>query len=190
MMAHPDAKDAHVQERKLRGNRRRWPAVALIALSLAGCGYRLAGSGGGFLPEHIKILVVVPFENRTTRPEIEQRVTEEVARQFSKRGRYQVVTDRTIADATLEGAVTAYRTVPVEFGEDSLATRVEAAVTLQATLRELASDKVLWSQDGLVYREQCDVKSSEDISDREILALDEIARGAAGALVSSILEGF
>ena len=92
--------------------------------------------------------------------------------------------------ATLEGAVTAYRTVPAEFGEDALATRVEAAVTLQATLRELASDKVLWSQDGLVYREQFDVKSSEDISDREILALDEIARGAAGALVSSILEGF
>ncbi len=179
-----------MQERRLRRNRCRSLARALIALSLAGCGYRLLGSGRGFLPEHIKVLVIVPFENRTTRPEIEQRVTEEVARQFSKRGRYQVVTDRTIADATLEGAVTAYRTVPVEFGEDALATRVEAAVTLQATLRDLASDSVLWSQDGLVFREQYDVKSSEDISDREILALDEIARGAAGALVNSILEGF
>ena len=189
-MAHPAAKEAHVQERKLRRNRRRSLAVALVALSFAGCGYRLAGSGGGFLPEHIKIIVVVPFENRTTRPEIEQRVTEEVARQFSKRGRYQVVTDRTIADAILEGAVTSYRTVPVEFGDDSLATRVEAAVTLQATLRELASDSVLWSQEGMVFRGQYDVKSSEDISDREILALDEIAREAAGALVNSILEGF
>ena len=177
-----------MQDRRLRRNRRRSLAVALIALSLPGCGYRLAG--GGSLPEHIKVLVIVPFENRTTRPEIEQRVTEELARQFSKRGRYQVVTDRTNADAMLEGAVTHYRTVPVEFGEDALATRVEAAVTLQATLRDLASDSVLWSQDGLVFREQYDVKSSEDISDREILALDEIARGAAGALVSSILEGF
>ncbi len=177
-----------MQQRKLRRNRRRSLAVALIALSLAGCGYRLAG--GGSLPEHIKILVIVPFENRTTRPEIEQRVTEEVARQFSKRGRYRIVTDRTSADAILDGAITDYRTIPVEFGDDALATRVEAAVTLQATLRDLTTDSVLWSQDGLVFREQYDVKSSEDISDREILALDEIARGVAGALVSSILEGF
>jgi TolB-like protein len=179
-----------VQGKRLRRSWRRLLAVALFALSFAGCGYRLAGQGSGALPEHIKVLVIVPFENRTTRPEIEQRVTEEIARQFSKRGRYEVVTNRTIADAMLDGAITNYRTVPVEFGPDSLATRVEAAVTLQATLRDLASDTVLWSQDGLVFREQYDVKSSEDVSDREILALDEIARGAAGALVNSILEGF
>jgi len=187
-MAPTDEKDAHVQEKRARRDRYRWLAVALIGLSLAGCGYRLAG--GGSLPEHIKILVIVPFENRTARPEIEQRVTEELARQFSKRGRYEVVTDRTNADAMLEGAVTHYRTTPVEFGDESLATRVEAAVTLQATLRDLASDTVLWSQTGLVFREQYDVKSREDVSDREILALDEIARGAAAALVNSILEGF
>ena len=63
-------------------------------------------------------------------------------------------------------------------------------VTLEATLRDLSSDTVLWSQSGLIFREQYDVKSAEDISDQEIVALDEIARGAAGALVTSILEGF
>ena len=177
---------------RLRGNRCRNTAVALcivIALSLAGCGYRLAGQGSS-LPEHIKIIVIVPFENRTTRPEIEQRVTEELALQFSKRGRYQVVADRARADAMLEGAISSYRTLPVEFGDDALATRVEAIVTLEATLRDLSSDTVLWSQSGLIFREQYDVKSAEDISDQEIVALDEIARGAAGALVTSILEGF
>ena len=177
---------------RLRGNRCRNTAVALcivIALSLAGCGYRLAGQGSS-LPEHIKIIVIVPFENRTTRPEIEQRVTEELALQFSKRGRYQVVKDRARADAMLEGAISSYRTLPVEFGDDALATRVEAIVTLEATLRDLSSDTVLWSQSGLIFREQYDVKSAEDISDQEIVAMDEIARGAAGALVTSILEGF
>ena len=177
---------------RLRGNRCRNTAVALcivIALSLAGCGYRLAGQGSS-LPEHIKIIVIVPFENRTTRPEIEQRVTEELALQFSKRGRYQVVKNRARADAMLEGAILSYRTLPVEFGDDALATRVEAIVTLEATLRDLSSDTVLWSQSGLIFREQYDVKSAEDISDQEIVALDEIARGAAGALVTSILEGF
>jgi hypothetical protein len=101
-----------------------------------------------------------------------------------------VVTDRTLADAMLEGAITSYRTAPVEFGDESLATRVEAVVTIQATMRELATDDLLWSQDGLIFREQFDVKSTEDFVDEESIALDRIARGAAGALVTAMLEGF
>jgi hypothetical protein len=166
--------------------------AALAALVPAGCGYRLAG-GNTFLPPHIQVIVVLPFENRTTRPEIEQRVTEEVARELSKRGRYKLVTDRATADAVLEGAVTSYRTQAVEFGADARASRIEAVVTLQATLRERASDAVLWSQDGLVFREQFDVEATGQESvflEEESVALDEIARGAAGLLVTSILEGF
>lgn len=166
-------------------------AILGVAVLSSGCGYRLAGTGGtDVFPEHIKVLVVSPFENRTTRPEIEQRVTEAVARELSKRGRYEVVTDRTLADAMLEGAVTSYRTSPVEFGAESLATRVEAVVTIQATMRELATDDLLWSQDGLVFRGQFDVESTEDFFDEESLALDEIARGVAGALVTAMFEGF
>jgi hypothetical protein len=133
---------------------------------------------------------VQPFVNRTQRPEIEQRVTEEVASEFSKRGRYRVVTDVSGADAVLEGAITAYRTFPVQFGDDARATRVEAVVTLQATLRERATDAVLWSQSGLTFREQYDVSEATVFLDVESVALDEIARGAAGALVTAMLEGF
>jgi len=101
--------------------------VGLALLVAASCGYRLTGTGGSSpIPEHITRVVVMPFENRTKRPEIEQRVTEEVALELSKRGRYQVVSDRASAEAMLEGAVTSYRTSPVEFGADSRATRVEA----------------------------------------------------------------
>lgn len=174
--------------------RRRSTVVLLLAAILAGaggCGYRLAGTGGGSAFPQVRVIVVVPFENRTRRPEIEQRVTEAIARELSKRGKYEVVTDRAKADAMLDGAVTGYRTTPVEFGSTSLATRVEALVTLQATLRELATDKVLWSQSGLVFREQFDVDESEgEFFDEESVALDGIARGAAGALVTSMLEGF
>jgi TolB-like protein len=166
--------------------------MLLFAALLSGCGYRLVGTGASHsvIPDRVKVLVVLPFENRTTRPEIEQRVTEEVARELSKRGRYEVVTDRTLADAMLDGAITSYRTAPVEFGEESRASRVEAVVTIQATLRELATDDVLWSQEGLVFREQFDVKSTEDFFDEESIALDQIARGAAGALVTAMIEGF
>jgi hypothetical protein len=165
-------------------------ALALALAAGAGCGYRLVGAGGGFLPETVREIGVSPFENRTTRPEIEQRVTEEVVRELARRGRYRVVTDRARADAWLEGAITSYRTLPVQFGTTGRASRVEAVVTLRATLREVASDAVLWSQDGLVFREQFDVPETGEYFDQESIALDDIARGAAGALITSILEGF
>lgn len=160
--------------------------VVLGALALPGCGYRLAG-GNTFLPERIKAILVMPFENRTNRPEIDQRVTEAVARELSKRGGYKVVADRSEADAVLGGAVTEYRLNPVQFNQEGRATRMEAVVTLQSSLRDRANDEVLWSQTGLVFREQYDVQEE---AKQEQLALDDIASGAAGALVTSMFEGF
>ena len=165
-----------------------WLAVLALA-GAASCGYRL--SGASTLPEHVRAIVVMPFENRTNRPEIEQRVTEELADQLTRRGRYSVVTDRESADAVLEGAITTYRTTPVQFTSEGRANRVEVIVTIQATLRERVDDTVLWSQAGLIFKEQYDVSTdTAEFFDQESVAQDEIARGAAGAVVTSILEGF
>ncbi len=165
-------------------------AVAALALAVAaaapGCGYRLAG-GNTFLPEGIRAILVRPFDNRTQRPEIDQRVTEAVARELSRRGGYRLAAREEEADAVLEGVVTDYRSNPVQFGAEGRATRMEAVVVLQATLRDRASGGVLWSQTGLVFREQYDVREEALL---EAIALDDIARGAAGALVTSMFEGF
>jgi len=156
---------------------------------LAGCGYALVGKGS-VLPDNIQSVAINAFENRTTRPEIEQRVTEEVAREFSQRGRYRIVSDPQKADAVLDGAIQSLATRPVQFSSAGRATRLETVVTLQATLRETATDEILWSQSRLMFREQYDVQEVGEFFDEETLALDDIARGAAGTLVSSILEGF
>ena len=63
-------------------------------------------------------------------------------------------------------------------------------MSIQASLREVASDEILWSQSGLIFREQFDVPETGEFFDQETLALDEIARGAAGVVVTSIFEGF
>jgi TolB-like protein len=177
-----------------------WIALLAAAGPMFGCGYKLAGANT-FLPERIRAIGVAPFENRTRRPEIDQRLTEQVAREFSKRGEYSVVTDTEEADAWLEGAVADFRTQPVQFNEQGRATRLETVVRIEATLRDLGTGEILWNQSSLVFREQYDVSeqetelspggtADEPFFDRETLALDQIARGAAGALVTSILEGF
>jgi TolB-like protein len=169
--------------------------LALLPLTVAligavSCGYRLVGQGS-VLPETIRVIALIPFDNRTARPEIEQRITEEIARELAKRGKYRVVPERSGAQALLEGAVTGLRTNPVQFNPEGRATRVETVVTIQATLRDLSNDEILWNQSGLIFREQYDVPETEaGFFDEETLALEEIARGAAGAVVTSILEGF
>lgn len=163
--------------------------VLTLLLVTASCGYALVGKGS-VLPDHIQSVAINAFDNRTTRPEIEQRVTEEVAREFSQRGRYRIVSDPQNADAVLDGAIQSWSTRPVQFSSAGRATRVETVVTLQATLRETATDEILWSQSRLMFRVQYDVQEEGEFFDEETLALDDIAKGAAGTLVSSILEGF
>ena len=174
--------------------RRVWTALLLALLTtLPGCGYALVGHGTSGVPEtlrDVRTIAVLPFDNRTQRPEIDQFVTEEVAREFAKRRAYRIVTDSSGADAVLEGIVTMYRFTPVQFNDEGRYTRVESIVTLQATIRDAETDRVLWSQAGLVFRDQWDVPESGQFFDEETLALERIARGAAGVLVSSLVEGF
>jgi TolB-like protein len=172
---------------------RRAASCAVLAALLAGsagCGYRLAGTGT-FLPKSIKVIAVAPFENRTGRPEIEVRTTEAVARELSRHGGYTIVTDKSKADAYLEGAVTDFHTTPVQFSAEGRATRLETAVVLRASLRDLASGEILWSQANLLFRDQYDVQQQEvNYFDLETTALDALALGAAKTLVNSITEGF
>ena len=55
---------------------------------------------------------------------------------------------------------------------------------------ETATDRILWSQGRLLFREQYEVADDRDLFAEETLALDDIARGAAQTLVASIVEGF
>ena len=101
------------------------------------------------------------------------------------------MTNREGADGILEGAIIGFRTNPVQFNPEGRASRVETVVSIQATLRDLSTDEVLWSQSGLLFRSQWDVPATEaGFFDQETVALEDIARGAAQTLVNSIFEGF
>jgi TolB-like protein len=164
--------------------------VAVCSMALSGCGYKLAGTGT-FLPKSIRLIAVAPFENRTGRPEIEVRTTEAVARELSRHGGFKIVTDKATADAYLEGTVTEFHTTPVEFSSEGRATRLETTVVLRASLRDLKSGELLWSQANLLFRDQYPVQQQEvDYFDLETTALDALAQGAARTLVDSITEGF
>ena len=93
----------------------------------------------------------------------------------------------------LSGAIASYETNAVQFTTAGRATRVEAVVRIQATLRDAhIEDEVLWSQSGLVFREQFDVPDSGgeffDRGDRRAGRDRPVAPRTL--LINSILEGF
>lgn len=173
------------------GVRRLLPiAVLLASTALPSCGYHLSGSGPGSIPESVRVIAVMPFENRTNRPEIEQRVTEQVSLQLSNRRRYVVDADPETADAVMRGVILSYNTNAVQFSAEGRTSRVEAVVAVQASIRLTETDEIIWSQSGLMFREQFDVPDAGPFFDEEVLAIEDIAQGVAGVVITSIFEGF
>lgn len=170
-------------------------ALVLAAVAAApGCfGYHLAGRAttSSFIPDAVRTIAIPVFSNATERPQVELRVSEALISEFVQRGRYRAVPDARGADAILEGAIESFRLDPVRFSSTGRADRYEVTVTARIRLVQASPEKVLWAQNHFVFREQYDVAESPTaLTDREIVAIEEIARGFARSVVTSLLEGF
>ena len=88
------------------------------------------------------------------------------------------------ADAYLEGAVTDFRTTPVQFNAEGRATRLETAVVAaRLACGTSKSGETLWSQANLLFRDQYDVQQAQaDYFDLETTCSWTLARGAARTL--------
>lgn len=174
----------------------RWATVktvvsALAALAmLSSCGYGLVGTGN-ILDPSIHTLYVPTFVNRTTRVELEQRVTQSVADEFVSRGRLRLVNDPKSADIILRGSMDTFSLAPVGF-EQGRATQYQISITANIELLDhRKDDKVLWKNDQYRFVENYQVNlQTTDTFDQETRAITEIAQRFAQSLVANLLEGF
>lgn len=174
-----------------RGGASRLLSGLLLALALPwGCGYHLAGKGST-LPPHVQRVSVPLFENRTTQPEIAQRLTEQVTNELIGRGVEIESGAADAADAILQGVVNTYTSVPVGIGTDGRATRYEIVIQVAAELRDLRDESLIWKDEHFLFRRQYAVDPNEATSiDRAIVAIEEVSRDLARSMVAAILEGF
>ena len=164
--------------------------VAILGAA-PGCGYRLAGLGAG-LPGHVEIVAVLPFENESAFPELEDLLTEELLSGFNRRGDYTVQEDEVGAHAVMEGVI-----LRVEFAPAQLdPTSGQAATYLlivEATVRlmDVVNDEPIFESDEFILRDEFAISEDPDASlDREGLAFQRIASAFADSLLVAILEGF
>jgi outer membrane lipopolysaccharide assembly protein LptE/RlpB len=164
----------------------------LVALLLAGCGYALVGNANNLLPPTVHTISVPAFVNKTTRVELEQRVTQAVADEFVSRGRLRLVSAPKDADVILRGSIDSFGIIPVAFNQQGRATQYQISITANIELLDhRADDKVMWKNDQYRFTENYQVNvESTDAFDQETRAIREIAVRFAESLVTNLLEGF
>jgi outer membrane lipopolysaccharide assembly protein LptE/RlpB len=167
--------------------------LALLALMLlTGCGYALVGHSNNFLGPNYRTIMVPAFVNRTTRVELEQRVTQAVAEEFVSRGRLRLVSVPAEADLIMRGSIDSFGIFPIATNAQGRATQYQVSVTAKIELVDhKADDKVLWKNDQYRFTENYQITlESTDAFDQETRAIQEIAVRFAETLVTNLLEGF
>lgn len=174
---------------------RRLAPLVLVLLATSSCGYALAGRGS-FLPDYIRIVGVPAFENKTSMFDIDRVLTESVRTEFAGRGRYTVQPDANNVDAILTGIITSVTPEATSFTSGSQASRVAIVVIASFEFRDLRTNKVLWSNTALRFREEYDTATTATGGDAAAFfgqnrnALQRLAQNFSRSVVTSILEAF
>lgn len=177
------------------GSRRRTQASRLalmvLALSVAGCGYHVAGRAAN-LPSEWKTIAVPAFKNDTTRYRIEQRFTESVIRQFLQRTKYKIVQDTADADAVLHGEVLTIETNPMIFNATTgQVTMMLVTVHTKVLLVDNKTQKEVYKNDDMVFRDEYQISTdAREFFEEQDPALERMARDFAAQLVSNVVESF
>lgn len=168
--------------------------LALVVVLQAGCGYSLAGRGS-FLPAYIQRIGVPLFLNNTAVFDLDRQITDKVRSEFIGRGKYTIVPDSTGVDGLLTGTITAVTLTPVAFNTSQQATRYALTLTAQVDFKDMRTNKILWSNPSMAYREEFALNPTNALDPTSFLGQDVNARERmanefARALVSAILEAF
>ena len=153
---------------------------------LSGCGYRLAnknlGGGDG------RTIAVPTFTNKTTTYRIEQRVTEALRQELTRRTRFKVTPDVS-GDLLMTGEVLNYGAVPVIFNQQGRGSAYTMVVDLNVRLTDTKTGQVVFQNDRWTFREVFELsQSSAEFVPEDTPALDRLARRFASSLVASVMH--
>ncbi|MEW5900606.1 MAG: LptE family protein [Acidobacteriota bacterium] len=165
--------------------------IALVAACIffIHCGYYLRGTGSS-LPASIKTVSVPMFKNLTTRFDLDVKLTRGVIDELVSRGKVEVKSETAGADALLVGEITAFNVNPVAFSSQNTADRYTITVVAKIVLRDLANQRILFSNPSYVYQEEYEVPQGTNYETWESQAIEKVAEKFARSLVSTLLEGF
>ena len=166
-----------------------WVLALLAALS--SCGYHVGGQAD-LVPKTVKTIAIPAFSNATIRYKLTDQVPEALAREFISRTKYRVVSSADTADAVLRGSILNYNSFPTILDPATgRASGVELRVTMQVTLTERVTGKVIFSRPAMEIRERYQIATDPALYYEESEdALKRASREVARAVVTDLLNDF
>ncbi|MGD8370431.1 MAG: LPS assembly lipoprotein LptE [Syntrophobacterales bacterium] len=162
---------------------------SVLILSVAGCGYHFAGTGGQ-APGNINSIAVDNLQNRTAEAGLETIFTNAIINEFIRWKRLEVKS-RKEADAVLGGSVARISTSVSSrrAAKTTLTTRV--TVTLSLTLTDIDTEEILWQNRSLSYYEEY-VETGDALTTNRLQreAIQRIAVWLAEKIHQDIFEEF
>jgi len=113
-------------------------------LSLSACGYHFASSGDA-LPQGAQTIYVSRFGNATRVTGINDELMRYIKDEIAMHRRLKVVDSPDAADLQLSGEVRLFTQAPISFNPAYEPTTYRNSVTVSAMLRDLHTDKTIWS---------------------------------------------
>lgn len=160
---------------------------ALVAVLLTGCaGYRLGPVNGAVAGE--KSIEVLPFNNQTLQPRLNDAVTEAVRERVQSDATYRLATTSGTGDLVMSGTLLQYSHAAMGYLNRSFVTpqNYRVGVTVRVTVRERASGMVLFSRD---VKGHTLVNVGLDFASSERQAMPLLAADLAENVVKELAEG-
>ena len=161
------------------GVRKPRPLDLLLLPLLAGCWWY--GFAGGGLPDHVRTVAIIPFENLTTSPDLQIELTQELAEGVERWLHLRPAPEER-ADAVIRGILRRYETdIPMALTADRQAApsgRRRLELALDIAIVDQTTGRTLWERNGLVVTGEYD--EGEEAEGR---------RQAIEDIVTSLVEG-
>lgn len=159
---------------------RRSGVLNVILLTLAGCiPYGFAGGG---LPSHIRTVAVIPFENLTSVPEVQQELATALRSQLRDRLGLREAAE-TRASALVRGTIQRYEAdIPIGYSasnKSQTSARRQLQITVDIEMIDQITGKPLWQRKGLLvdgqYEERGEAAGRKQAIERVV---NEVIQGA------------
>ncbi|PLX90729.1 MAG: hypothetical protein C0619_08775 [Desulfuromonas sp.] len=163
--------------------------LALLLLLCCGCGYQVPGQGDA-LPGDVQVLYLPLFVNETTKPRLENALTDAVAEALGRLPGVRISADKDTSDAVLEGRVLSYATSAIAYDQADKIREYQSRLSTEVKLRRVEDGRLLWQ--GRLERKEPFLANIDKTAqnDLEELAIAEINRRMADDLLFRLLADF
>jgi len=162
-----------------------------IALSfcLVSCGYHFPGQGGT-LPGGVEKIYIPLFVNKTSQPQLENKLTSQVSAVFSRNSNISQVENIDFAEAVLDGTIRSYKSTALSYDSKDNIGEYRATMTVDVVLRQPGNDEPLWGKT-LSWSEEYRSATNKSVqTGQEKVAIDEISLRLAEEILYQLLDDF